>query len=377
MAEPRAFPTGGVVAPEDLVGREPTLRDLLERTFRQRNSIVLTAPRQTGKTSVVTELLERVRKAGGWGIYIDCQMASDADDFVALVASATYDQVAGSKGAFARLADVVKALPIRPTLFQSDMDVALTFHSDRPQPSQTQKLERALVLADRLAAEKSKRTVVVYDEFPLLRKLSPKLFDQVRAALQRANTHASYVFMGSEVGVLEELFERRRRMPFRLGTTIELPLPTSQEWVAYIERRFRDLGHPLAAAEAAQLVSFTGGQPRNLMEACQHLLTIRTLRERAAPEDVQVAQVRTLDGLRLHFEDIWNDLDEPQGTRTVVMRIATGQNVYGRGRLKPPQVKRALDKLAHEGLIRRVRRGDYEFSDALFGRFVSEMSDRT
>lgn len=377
MAEPRAFPTGGVVAPEDLVGREPTLRDLLERTFRQRNSIVLTAPRQSGKTSVVTELLERVRKAGGRGIYIDCQMAADVDDFIALVASATYDQVAGSKGAFARLADVVKALPIRPTLFQSDMDVALTFHSDRPQLSLTQKLERALVLADRLAAEKSKRTVVVYDEFPLLRKLSPRLFDQVRAALQRANTHASYVFMGSEVGVLEELFKSRRRMPFRLGTTIELPLPTSQEWVAYVERRFRDLGQPLATAEAAQLVSFTGGQPRNLMEACQHLLTMRTLREGAAPEDVRVAQLRTVDGLRMHFEDIWNDLDEPRGTRTVVMRIATGQNVYGRGRLKPPQVKRALDKLAHEGLIRRVRRGDYEFSDALFGRFVSEMSDRT
>lgn len=39
-------------------------------------------------------------------------------------------------------------------------------------------------------------------------------------------------------------------------------------------------------------------------------------------------------------------------------------------------MKRALDRLEHEGLIRRVRRGGYEFSDALFGRFVREMSAR-
>lgn len=377
MPEPRTFPTGGLVAAEDLVGREPTLRDLYERTYEQRNSIVLTAMRQSGKTSVVHELLQRIRKKGGWGIYIDCQSATDVDDFIALVASSTYDQAAGSKGAYGKLADFVKRLPIHPTLFQADTDLALTFHSDR-QTSQTQKLDRALGLADQLGAEKKRRVVVVYDEFPMLRRLSPKLFDQIRAVLQRANTHASYVFMGSEVGVLEELFKSRRRMPFRLGTTLELPMPSAEEWVEYIERRFRELKRPLSTGEASQLVSFTGGHPRNLMEACQHLLTIRKLRDSAEPGDVELAQVHTFDGLRVHFEDLWNDLDEPKGTKTVAARIATGRNVYGRGGgLEPRQVKRALDKLEHEGLIRRVRRGGYEFSDALFGRFVRETSDRS
>lgn len=377
MREPRTFPTGGLVAAEDLVGREPTLRDLYERTYEQRNSIVLTAMRQSGKTSVVHELLQRIRKKRGWGIYIDCQSATDVDDFIALVASSTYDQAAGSKGAYGKLADFVKRLPIHPTLFQADTDLALTFHSDR-QTSQTQKLDRALGLADQLGAEKKRRVVVVYDEFPMLRRLSPKLFDQIRAVLQRANTHASYVFMGSEVGVLEELFKSRRRMPFRLGTTLELAMPSAEEWVEYIERRFRELKRPLSTGEASQLVSFTGGHPRNLMEACQHLLTIRKLRDSAESGDVELAQVHTFDGLRLHFEDLWNDLDEPKGTKTVAARIATGRSVYGRGGgLEPRQVKRALDKLEHEGLIRRVRRGGYEFSDALFGRFVRETSDRS
>lgn len=375
--EPRAFPTGGLVGHDDLVGREPALADLFERTYKQRNSIVLSAPRQTGKTSVVMELLERVRKQDGWGIYIDCSTATDVADFAELVASATYDQAAGSKGAFRKLADLLKALPVRPVLFQSDADIALAFHSDRPQLTLTQKLERALGLADTLAAERKKRAVVVYDEFPLLRKVSHKIFDQVRAALQRANAHTAYVFMGSEVGMLEELFKSRRRMPFKLGTTLELPRPAETEWIEYMERRFRELGRSLSAGEAAQLVTFAGGHPRDLMEACQHLLTIRNLKKSAAPADVQLAEARTSDGLRLHFEDVWNSLDEPHGTRTVAARIATGKSVYGRGPLLTRQVKRALDKLEHEGLVRKVGRGGYEFSEPLFRRFVREISERT
>lgn len=376
VAEPRTFPTGGVVGAEDLVGREPALADLYERTYAQRNSVVLSAMRQTGKTSVVHELLRRVRRAGGWGIYIDCQSATDVDDFINLVASATYDQAAGTKGAFGHLADLVKNLP-RPVLFQTDTDLALAFHSSRQIP-QTQRLDRALSLADQLGAEKDRRVVVVYDEFPMLRKLSPKLFDQVRAALQRANSHTSYIFMGSEVGILEELFTSRRRMPFRLGTSIQLPIPTESEWVTYLESRFRELGRPLASGEAARLVAFTDRHPRNLMEACQHLLAIRKLRDRSAPSDLDLAEEQTFEGLRLHFEDVWNALDDPKGTKTVAARIVRGQRVYERSTgVGARQVKRALDKLEHEGLVRRLGRGSYQFSDALFARFVRQLSDRT
>ncbi len=372
---PRAFPTGGVVEADDLVGRDAILADLFERVYRQRNSVVLSAPRQTGKTSVVMELLRRVRRAGGWGVYLDCSVATSEDDLAALVAAATYDEAAGSRDAFTRLADFVKGLP-RPVLFQTDADIALAFHSPRANITTTQKLQRALALADQLAAERSKRVVVVYDEFPLLRKLSPKIFDKVRAALQHANARAAYVFMGSEVGVLTELFKSRRRMPFRLGVALELPPPPAADWVTYIERRFRKLGHPLAAGESRQLVEFAGGHPRDLMEVCQRLLTFRTLKEGAPePADVRLAEEQTLDGLRRHFEDLWNALDEPAGTRVTAVRIATRQRVYARG-LAPTQAKRALDKLESEGIVRKVGRGEYAFTEPLFARYVREISAR-
>lgn len=373
---PRAFPTGALVPSEDLVGREPILASLMERVYEQRNSVVLSAPRQTGKSSVVAELLRRVTAKGGWGITIDCSLATDVDDLARLVAAATYDQAAESVGAFATLGNLVRNIP-RPVLFQTDTNLALTFHSDRPDITTTLRVTSALQLADTLASERDRRTIVVYDEFPSLRKLSSKIFDQVRAALQRATAQTSYIFMGSEVGVLEELFKNRRHAPFRLATVIPLPPPSKEEWVTYLRRRFRELGRPLVNGQAGELYDFSGGHPRDLMELCQNLLTLRKLKVTAESGDVAIAEQQTYDALRRHFEDLWSSLDEPAGVRTIARRIAVGQSVYGGKALPVRQVKRAIDELEHEGIIRKVGRGGYEFSEPLFGKFVAQSRPRS
>jgi len=367
MPQRRDFPTGGEVASEDLVGREYTLKDLFERVSVQGNPIVLSAPRQTGKTSVIADLLRRVRKAGGWGVRIDCSRATSIEDFAELVAAETYAEAAGQRDAFAKLGDLLRNIP-RPILYHADSDLALAFHSpDRP-VSVGHRLATALGLADRLAEEKKIRAVVVYDEFPTLRRISGTLFDQIRAELQHANKSTAYVYMGSEVGVLATLFKDRRRMAFRLGTTIELPPPATTEWVTYIEQRFKELGLPLANGEARRLVTFTGGHPRDLMEVCEHLLTLRKL-EPAIPNAIELAQEKTYRGLERNFELLWELLEEPKGTRETAVWIATGGRVYGRGR-DAMSVKRSVDKLIDEGIVRKVDRGQFEFTEPLFGEYV-------
>jgi hypothetical protein len=94
------FPTGGTVGPDDLVDREAIVAEMFGRTHDHLNSVVLSAPRQTGKTSVAEELLRKVRRAGGWGIYIDCSAATDERELAELIARSTYDQASGSRGAF-------------------------------------------------------------------------------------------------------------------------------------------------------------------------------------------------------------------------------------------------------------------------------------
>jgi hypothetical protein len=368
-----SFPTGGSVVSEDLVGREPILREIFERTYGHGNSVVLSAPRQTGKTSVVTELLVRVRKAGGWGVYIDCSATIDDEaDLARLIAAATYDSARGVAGAFVRLRDFIDGVP-KPVFYQSDMDLAVAFHGKRPDPPHVL-LEQALALADDMAAGAGKRAVVVYDEFQVLSSLSPTIFTRIRATLQHHMNHAAYVFAGSETGMLEGLFTRPESMPFRLATIVPLPAPSSVEWTSYITSRFEDLGLQISKDEIETLIGVCGCHPRDLMEACEHLVTLRSLNPGQAGA-IAAAIARTETGLSAQFEEIWKHLDRPAGTRTTAARIVAGLPVYGRGR-NTSTVMRTTDKLEREGLVRRLDHGRYEFTEPLFARFVRSRTER-
>lgn len=367
----RTFPTGGPVPADDLVGREDVLRDLFARTFEHGNSVLLTGPRQVGKTSVIDELLRRIRRAGGWGVYIDCSRTTgDEDDLARLIARATYDDVSGMTGAFARLREIISGVP-KPVLYQSDLDLALTFHGGDAPPASVL-LERALSLADDLAVQKNRRCVVVYDEFSVLRRVSPTIFTRIRAVLQRRMTNTAYVFMGSEIGILGQLFKDPDQMPFGLAVPLTLDPPSPAAWRRYIEQRFSRLHVPLRAGEADDLIAFTGAHPRDLMEACEHLLTIRSLNP-DADGAVRLAERKTMGSLLVKFDETWRRLSEPAGIQTTLVRLAAGQPVYGRGRPKT-SVTRTLERLEGEGIIRRVGRGAYEFTEPLFARYVREMN---
>jgi hypothetical protein len=371
MTVPRGpFPTGGIVGSDDLVDREDIITEMFGRTFERLNSVVLSAPRQTGKTSVAAELLRRVRAAGGWGIYIDCSAATDERELAELIARATYDQASGIRGAFARLRDLVSNAP-KPVLFQNDLNLSLVFFGDHAE-SPTRLLEHALGLADDLATQKDRRCVVVYDEFQRLATLSPAIFDRIRAALQQRMTHTAYVFMGSEVGLLDALFKQPASLPFRLASPLTLAFPSAEAWRRYISEHFESLGIAIAPDEVERLVTFTGGHPRDLMEACEHLLTIRSVNP-TVDRAVDLAEARTLAGLAAQFEEIWKQLGRPRGTRTTASRIATGRAVYGEGR-PATQTVRTVDRLAQLGLIRRRGRGEYVFTEPLFGVFVRNLT---
>ena len=61
----RTFPTGGRVSPEDLVDREAILGELFAQTFDHGNSVLLRAPRQTGKTWLMRRALAEIRARYG------------------------------------------------------------------------------------------------------------------------------------------------------------------------------------------------------------------------------------------------------------------------------------------------------------------------
>jgi hypothetical protein len=160
-------------------------------------------------------------------------------------------------------------------------------------------------------------------------------------------------------------------MPFGLAVPLNLGVPNGGAWRKYIAARFREFKVSLTAAEIDELLDFCGGHPRDLMELCEHLLTVRSLNPDISGT-LEIAKQRTLNSLRPQFDEIWKRLEKPMGTQITATRIANHQVIYGPGR-PHKSVARTLERLEREGVIHKVARGNYEFTEPLFGYYVQEL----
>ena len=73
--------TGGWVAGDDFFGRETDLR-ILGTKVRERNHVLLSGPRRTGKTSVAQELGRRLAAEGWAFLYLDVERTGTPEEFV-------------------------------------------------------------------------------------------------------------------------------------------------------------------------------------------------------------------------------------------------------------------------------------------------------
>src|SRR5439155_1388991 len=81
--------------------------------------------------------------------------------------------------------------------------------------------EGALDLPQALARRTGKHVVVVFDEFQAAGRLGPRVFDVMRSRFQ-AQRGVSYAFLGSEQGILEELFSNKGRAFYRFAVPLDL-----------------------------------------------------------------------------------------------------------------------------------------------------------
>ena len=107
----RDFPAGPVPA-ADLVGREAYIRRATAR-LADGNHILIAGPRRIGKTSVMLEILRRLRRKGLYTAYVDCMGATDIRGLGERLADAILENVSGVSRTFEQAKAVAAGL--RPT----------------------------------------------------------------------------------------------------------------------------------------------------------------------------------------------------------------------------------------------------------------------
>ena len=239
-----------------------TLGDQLVNTHNSR----LVGPRRYGKTTLINAALTQARDDGLVAIKVNFLGVLTLDDIADRIERAYSEQLDSRLKQW--FTGVVRTL--QPTLTGGGGPVPASI-AISPQPASSGLLDR-LALPPKVHAKHGRRCAIAFDEFQDVLRAATNADAVIRSEIETHAGVAGYVFSGSHIGMMRELFADRRRAFFGQATPIDLALLAPDELGEYIADRFfhddRDPGEALAL-----LLDLAQGHPQRALMLANKLFS--------------------------------------------------------------------------------------------------------
>src|SRR6476620_7201576 len=290
------------VPPEDVVDRDEEVEALL-RSAVGGHYVRLYAPRKYGKTSLLTRALhDGGRTEGLVGVLVDLYRVSSIADVTVRLERAyarhLSGEIRGRVEAFLQRTGVGLSLGAFGISARLQLDPARD-----PLPA----LHALLDLPLRLEASGGFRAFIVFDEFQDIDKI-PGLDGLLRSHIQFHGDVASYVFAGSEPGLMKQLFEDRDRPLYGSAVPMRLGRLAPEDVGAYVAERFEETGRDVGDA-LGPLLREAAGHPQRAMLLAHRLWALVEPGATATVDDWHAAFEDALAELEAEFDAEWRHLD--------------------------------------------------------------------
>ncbi len=312
------------VASADLLDRDAEAALLVERALGGHNSR-LVAPRRYGKTSLLRRALADAAGQGLVSVYVNFFGILTQADVAARIESAYATQLPR------RLANwfegVRRALRTGVRVGSGRLPASLELSAGAA--SSARGLLDWLALPRQLHEAKGTRTLIVFDEFQDVLLAGARLDAVIRSEVEQHAGAASYVFAGSHVGMMRELFASKRRAFYGQAGAVELAPLAPTDVAEYVSGRFAQANREIGSA-LGPLLDFCEGHPQRTMLLAHFIFERVRDGERAdastfADAFDHVLDVQAGDELRA----VWSGLTA--GQRRALTAIAENETpLYGR-----------------------------------------------
>lgn len=339
------------------------------------NNVVLYGPRRYGKSSLVAEMIEELRKKGTVCVYLNMMNVASLGDFVLAYSKAVYDQFAPTAGALKNIAGLFKR--VRPALALNEEgrpELTLSFASGAVGAAE---LREVFALPEKLRV-KGQSVVIVIDEFQEVAELGLKgRFEQIMRSVIEEHQDVAYVFLGSKTHMLKRMFAAPSRPFYRSAQTFSLNLPPEDESRQFLVEKFRSVGLSLDECAADLIVKRTGNVPYYLQALGSWVFRVTSERggKVVREADVQMGFESLLAAESELFENLFRSLPESQRlvARAIAREsVATFTEDYRTRHFLPSlsTVGTAVRRLISDSRIDIVD-GKYRHMDPLFAEYLS------
>ncbi len=363
------------VGPEDIVDRDEETRELL-RYVVGGHFVRLYAPRKYGKTSLLKRALrDGERQEGLIPILVDLYRVVSIADVTIRFERAYAKHLKGALRA--KVEEFLQRTGLGLSLGAYGISARIQVD---PKAEPLAALHTLLDLPLRLEQGGGFRAFVALDEFQDVDKI-PDLDGLLRSHIQHQGDVASYVFAGSEPGLMKQLFEDKDRPLYGSAVPLRLGRLQDADIAAHVADRFAQTGRGVGEA-LGPLLEAAQGHPQRAIMLAHHLWQRVAPRQTATLADWGAAHAACLRELEPEFDARWRSY--PSSTEQKALRsiIAGGGSAYRQAvlrrlELEKPTAQHAVRRLLDVADVEPDGPGRYRVVDPLYAEWIARVDAGT
>lgn len=369
MTELNPFVYSRPLGPEEIIDRDAET-DMLLKHVLGGHYVRLFAPRKYGKTSLLRRALrDGEEREGLTPVLVDLYRVSSIADVTVRFERAYSRQLKGPLRA--KVEEFLQRTGIGLSLGAYGISAKLQLEGKvDPLPA----LHALLDLPLRLDERGGYRAFIAIDEFQDIARI-PDLDGLIRSHIQFHGEVASYVFAGSEPGMMKQLFEARERPLYGSAVPQRLQRLADQDIAAYIGERFAQTGRSVGEA-LNPLLDAAKGHPQRAMLLAHRLWEEVKHDEAGTIERWHAAHAAALAELSAEFDAQWRGFDASQQKTMRALIAGDGSpyrsDVLNRLALTKSMVRRALPRLDATAEIETTD-GVHQVVDPLFAEWIADI----
>lgn len=370
------FIYGGLVFGDHFADRQTELSELAMEMSNM-GKVFLVSPRRIGKTCVLKNLQENLKRDDVLTAYIDLYKAPTLRHFTELYAKAVVEAVES------KLERMVKAIPrvlpgLRPKLDPNpDGTVSFSVEYIAREKEVFQILTEVLEYPEKASIKKKKQFVIIIDEFSDITKYNGEDVEKAIRAVVQSNQRVGYIFSGSRRSVIRDMVKDKRRAFYRMGRIIELtPIPRDL-FSAFIESWFMKGGYKLNDGVVDLILEKGRDIPYNIQRIAHNIWEEARDSKIIGKALVDKAIWMIINQESMNYEALWDGISQKQRELLIALAKDDPDGIFSRDfierwRLGVSSIQASLKALENRGILDREKQGKYRFDDEFFRFWIAK-----
>lgn len=366
------FIYGTVVKGENFYDREEECKRIVD-TLGGGNNLVLYAPRRFGKTSLVFNAIDQLRKQGFTCIYFDFMPVFSPESFVRLYTKSLSSQQSNLQKFAKTFMTTVKN--IRPLLSLSQegrFEFSIEFADNNVDETVVSQL---LDLPEAIAG-KNKRILIFLDEFQEVEKLKEIRFEELLRSKIQLQEHVNYLFFGSKTHIMQAMFNNKKRPFYNAASQMTIGYLPEKDTIDYLQHNFSKKEINISKEIAQYIISATANIPHYIQLLAAEIWQYVEKGSHITRDIVDKNVLRVLDMKSDYYMELF-DRQSKSKKQLLLALCSSGKNIFSEAYIKkhrlptPATLQRAISELTNNGITGRID-NEYFISDPFFKLFLKE-----